>query len=245
MQILGRTLVLITLTCILAFHTASGSGLDEGWGEIQTDNYANRTLRYQYLIPGSLPPGARPPVLVTVGGLSSPGPLTKEMRRFARERGMVIVAPWFIWDERNWAGRTSYQYPEAWSGRALLDIVADLEKERGLKVGSFYMFGFSAGAQFVLRFALWRPDRCAAVVGHASGGAVTPERYVNVSFRLTVGSLDTSRTRIVSGFADLARTYGIRCETQVYEGMGHELAPRVIGDTLSFFKKEINFDRGL
>lgn len=83
-------------------------------------------------------------------------------KEFAERERFVILAPSFTWDQANWNDGKSYQYPEAWSGAALVAILDRFQQARGISISKLYLFGFSAGAQFAVRFALLRPELCAA-----------------------------------------------------------------------------------
>lgn len=65
-----------------------------------------------------------------------------------------------MWDENNWDAKKSYQFPEVWSGDALLKIINSFKQKHNIRISKYYMFGFSAGAQFALRFAFWKQDFC-------------------------------------------------------------------------------------
>jgi predicted esterase len=214
------------------------AGYVDGIGAISTDNYANPSLEYYYYIPKSVIESSQGPhpVLVMVPGLSGRGDqfVSQEFKKFADSKAMVIVAPSFIWDEANWDSGRSYQYPAVWSGTALLRIIDQVEEKEGITTSRFYVFGFSAGAQFALRFCLWKPEKCIACAAHASGGTAIPDRKVDVRFLVTVGTQDTSRTEIVQAFYNAARSLGIAVEYKEYS-TGHSLTSGQIEDSLRFY----------
>ena len=205
---------------------------------IATDNYANENLQYFYYIPEDIADGNHSsyPVLVMVPGLSGSGQsfVSQEFKEFADDEGFIIVAPSFQFDEQNWDSQQSYQYPWVWSGDALIDIVEQVELGNGITFSDWYLFGFSAGAQFSLRFCVWQPDLCAACAAHGSGGTVIPEEYVDVAFFITVGNQDTSRIPKAQAFYNAARGLGIEVTYREY-GVGHQLSSAQIDDSLEFF----------
>lgn len=212
----------------------------EGISSIETDNYANRILQFYYYIPAKVikEKGKAHPLLGCIPYLSGRGeefvlPIFKD---FAEEEGFVIVSPSFVFDEKNWESQTSYQYPSAWSGEAFIRIVEKVKKMFELNISKFYLFGFSAGAQFSLRFALWKPELCSAVSAHAGGGVVIPEKFVDVKFFVSVGKNDTKRIEIVENFYLKAKELGIDVTYRKYFG-GHILTMYQIRDSLEFFKK--------
>ncbi len=179
------------------------------------------------------------PLLIVIPGLSGKGQnaVGKEFKDFAEQEKFIIVAPSFIYDEKNWATESSYQYPAAWSGNALLKIIKKFRNANNLRLSKYYLFGHSAGAQFALRFPLWKPDLCAACAAHASGGTVEPHKRINVRFFVTVGTRDTSdRIERAKTFYQLAKKCGIKVKYQEYP-VSHELSLAQINDSLDFFKR--------
>jgi poly(3-hydroxybutyrate) depolymerase len=225
---------------IPAVTTRQPQEIASGLGSITTRNYANRQLEYFYYFPTRLcgQPRIPHPVLVIVPGLSGrvrnvdPGTWGKA----ARDNGWIILSPHFHFDRLNWETATSYQFPAAWSGRALLDIMDDFSSRCHLKLGPCYLHGTSAGAQFVVRFALWRPAMCRAVAAHAGGGTVTPQHYVPVSFFITIGRNDLSRRRQFDWFLQKAAEKGIAIRSKIYPG-GHTQPPEQLQDAIRFFQE--------
>ncbi|MCZ7584965.1 MAG: hypothetical protein M5R36_17430 [Deltaproteobacteria bacterium] len=119
---------------------------------------------------------------------------------FADENKILLLAPTFNYDENDWYVQASYQYPEAWSGQAALDMVDEVAVRTDVDKGHLFLFGFSAGAQFAHRFALLYPKRSVAVASHAAGGYTLPEEFIKTDFLITVGSLDVDRLSIAEAF---------------------------------------------
>ena len=166
----------------MAVHDNAIEGIDA----INTNNYANTRLEYYYYIPKAIMGWrqGKHPLLVMIPGLSGRGEnlVGREFKDFAEQEKFILVAPSFMYDEKNWDSERSYQYPSVWSGNALLKIIEKLKNRNHVGISKFYLFGQSAGAQFALRFCLWKPDLCAACAAHASGGTVEPDKRVNVRF---------------------------------------------------------------
>ncbi|MBU4478366.1 MAG: hypothetical protein KKH34_04690 [Candidatus Omnitrophica bacterium] len=210
-----------------------------GIGSIRTDNYANRTLQYYYYIPPAILDNKNQtyPALVMIPWLSGRGDefVSSECRDFAYKNKFVIISPTFIWDEKNWDAEKSYQYPAVWSGNALLRIIDDFKKQHNIRLKKkFYLFGFSAGAQFALRFAFWKPDLCIACAAHASGAPIRPEGKINTKFFVTCGTQDTERIGYVKEFYNLARQRNIDVTYKTYN-IDHALSPAQIEDSMKFF----------
>ena len=210
-----------------------------GLGSITTNNYANKTLQYYYYIPGTIleNPNQYYPLLLAIPWLSGKGEdlITPEFKDFAYKNKFVIISPSFMWDDKNWDSNQSYQYPAVWSGNALLKIVDDFKKEHNIRLSrKYYLFGFSAGAQFALRFALWKPDLCVACAAHASGAPIRPEGKINTKFFVTCGTQDMERIDTVKEFYNLARQRNIDVTYKTYN-TDHSLTPAQIEDSMKFF----------
>jgi poly(3-hydroxybutyrate) depolymerase len=212
-----------------------------GVDSIETSNYANRQLKFFLYIPGKVLRNKEEnhPLLVCVPGLSGKGErfAGKIFRDFADEEGFVIIAPSFVWDKENWNNKRSYQYPSVWSGNALVDIIDKVTYKYEVDFSGYYLFGHSAGAQFVLRYAIWESFPCVACAGYGSGGFVTPDESNYVSFLLGVGKKDAKRIEQAEWFYDRAKDLGIDVELKFYEG-GHGLHKTFIKDALDLFKEK-------
>jgi poly(3-hydroxybutyrate) depolymerase len=245
--ILGLVVLAAILGTIYLAEGQSGNKVDiitrdhpdaiTGTASITTDNYANRKLRYYYFIPHSVVGETRRvPLLVAVPSLSGNGMqfvVGTGFTEFVEKNGFVMIAPTFIFDSKNWATKSSYQYPSAWSGDALVRMVGQFEKEHKISVSKYYLFGFSAGAQFSLRFCVSNPELCAACAAHSSGGTVTPKEYIDVKFFVSCGRQD-SRMRQFNWFCDKASSLGIYVICKEYNG-AHMLDMQKIEDSLQFF----------
>ncbi len=235
-----RTFLSLALLASTLFPFSYSQEKLGGISSIETDNYANKILEFYYYIPSKVlkEKNKAHPLLACIPYLSGRGedfvlPIFKD---FAEEEGFLIISPSFVFDEKNWESKSSYQYPSAWSGEAFLKIVEKVKNKFGLNISKFYLFGFSAGAQFSLRFALWKPELCSAVSAHAGGGTVIPDRFVDVKFFVSVGRDDKKRIGIVETFYKKAKELGIDVVYRQYSG-GHILPIYQIRDSLEFFKK--------
>ncbi|MBI4845095.1 MAG: hypothetical protein HY810_01240 [Candidatus Omnitrophica bacterium] len=227
---------------VLLIFLAANKGLGqikEGCDSISTENYANKTLEYYYYIPEAVAgnKNASYPLLIMVPGLSGKGEwlVNNEVKEFAEREKFVVIAPSFVFDERNWDTLESYHYPSVWSGKALLEIIRQFEDKNNLFLSKFCLFGHSAGAQFVLRFALWKPQLCEACAAHASGGSIKPIEYVSVKFFVTIGKQDTSlRKKVAEEFFDTAKKNIIKVTYKEYD-TGHDMIKEQFSDSLDFF----------
>jgi hypothetical protein len=225
-----------TTVNVVVTHTDSFSFIDS----IPTENYANPILRCYYYVPASVAKidGGFFPLLLLIPYLSGRGEefVTAEFKNFAEEERFIIISPSFVYDEQNWESKTSYQFPAVWSGNALLVLIDKLPAKTGISLSSYYLFGFSAGAQFSLRFCLWKPELCRACAAHGSGSKIIPDQRINVQFLITVGTQDTERIGHARDFYNKAQELGIDATYREYN-TGHVLIPDMIRESLEFFKK--------
>jgi poly(3-hydroxybutyrate) depolymerase len=248
-SVIGLILIGIALIVIMKYSLSSKqkgqkpqkkvSYFTEGIDSIHTDNYANIYLKYYYYIPKTIEENNEKsyPVLIMIPGLSGNGEgfVGQKFKNFADEENFIIIAPSFKWDHENWESKQSYQYPSVWSGTALLEIIDRFKGSKNISISKFYLFGFSAGAQFTLRFCLWWPDLCVACASHSGGGTVIPDYYVDVKFFITIGIGDKSRIRIARTFYNKALEQGIDVIYREYNG-GHYLTQTKIDESIEFFK---------
>lgn len=214
------------------------SGVDS----ITTTNYANQILSYFYYIPVNvaLNKQQRHPYLILVSGLGSRGEdfTTQVFKDFANQNGFIILAPSFTFDQKNWQGKTSYQYPAAWSGRALNDILNSFMAKQGLKPSRIYMLGFSAGAQFALRYALLYPDYVTACSIIAAGEVDMPMTYQATKFLIAIGDQDEQdRKQKAIDFYNAATAQKIDIYYKEYKNIAHQLSDEEINDSFSMFSK--------
>lgn len=192
------------------------------------------------------------PVLVCVGGLptvegqyvqsSTQECMSGAWKQFADENRVAILGLGFLFIEEDWSKRTSYQYPKAWSSRALFEVLDNISEEFPISPKELYLFGISAGAQFSIRFAQMRPDIVKAVAAHASGGYDLPTRHIPTKFLLTVGELDNEdvlRRGMSQRFVAACKEEGIDIELKIIPGIAHRHTEEQNEMSRRFFKKAI------
>ena len=199
--------------------------------------YQGRKLDYAYYVPASVT--AETDALVLVPGLNGRGEqmIHSKWMALSDQTGWPIIAPSFVFEgETAFRNEESYQYPNAWSGGAL-GAILDQFASKGIQIKRLYMAGFSAGAQFVGRYALAHPDQVAKCAIGASGGN-DPITYVSpVKFFYAIGEKDQPNRRQFSDeFVDQAAAYGVSVERKIYPGVGHYLTHEMEDDFIRFFK---------
>ncbi|SHE23413.1 hypothetical protein [methanotrophic endosymbiont of Bathymodiolus puteoserpentis (Logatchev)] len=135
------------------------------------------------------------PVLVAVHGISH---RAKEQARafsaYAEQYGFVVVAPLF--GRKNFPAYQrlgiSKQSVPCYSDIALNALLGELGKHTGALTQKVSLFGYSAGGQFVHRYAMAYPERVHAVVTGAAGWYTFPD--VHKSFPRGVCNRSKLRT---------------------------------------------------
>lgn len=142
---------------------------------------------YFYHVPAEIRPGS--PVIVSVHGISmNAAEHMVRLRGIAEANGAVIIAPHF--------SRKAYprfqQLQDIRSGTradlALIDMLADVRRRYGLTFAKIHLTGFSGGAQFAHRFALYHADLVASCVSCAAGWYSFPDELLPFPLGAAPGS---------------------------------------------------------
>ncbi len=120
--------------------------------------------------------GDRAPIFVTAHGISRN--VEEHAARFApyaERHGVVMVAPCFTQDGHDDYQRLGRKGRGRRADQALDKILEEVQALTRARAESFYLFGFSGGAQFAHRYILTHPDRVAAAVVAAAGWYTFPD----------------------------------------------------------------------
>ncbi len=196
------------------------------------------TIPYYYFVPLT---ATREPmqVMVTVGDLGDSGKtfMSVGWLIYGLINRIAIVAPEFPFSDEDWAAKESFQFPEVWSGGALISILDDMAKKHPIINRSrLLLMGFSAGGQFVTRFAAWRPNLARAVAVHGCGNFDPPRTFIPVIFLVSVGQLDIARIMPTEEFVDACMSTGTMVQYFVTTNVGHKLSKNQIKLTRNFFR---------
>lgn len=209
---------------------------------ISTPNSTNSSVKFFYYIPVSLLASQTPyPVITWVPGLDGDGEesVPGELYDLADKKGYAILSPTFKFNENDFNQNKSYQYPQAWSGKALVDML-DKAKEHGLNYSKLYMVGFSAGAQFSSRFSFMKPEMVDACALLGSGARVQPDRKTNVKYFIGIGTQDTEyRQQNAEIFYNAAQKLNIPIVYNKYN-IEHDTNEAEFNDVVEFFEKVRN-----
>jgi len=129
---------------------------------------------YFYHFPAGL--HAASPIIVSVHGISmNAAEHMVRMRGIAQEAGAAVVAPCF----RKELYPRYQQLRDSRTGiradLALVDILADVRQQSGIRTPKIHITGFSGGAQFAHRFAFYHADLVASCVSCSAGWYTFPD----------------------------------------------------------------------
>jgi len=150
-----------------------------------------------------------------------------QLVQLADKRGWFIASPSLNVDFKKDSRDRSkaFYYPERWSGKAVLDAVAEIAKKYPVDDQRLFVQGLSGGAQIAHRLALWCPDRIEAVAVNSSGWFDDPGPTANrVAWAVTVGESDQIMPESIA-FVEKLKARGARPLFKTYIGMVHEDYP--------------------
>ena len=158
-------------------------------------------------------------------------------QQLADELGWFIIAPTFKQDGNETKDRAkSYYYPEVFSGKATFEALDLIAKKYPIATEGLLMQGMSGGAQFVHRFAIWAPERVAAVAVNSSSWFDVPnEKSAQVAWLITIGESDNTYENSLTFFDQLRKNNALPI-FRSYIGMVHEGSTKVDDFNLLFLK---------
>ena len=165
-------------------------------------------------------------ILVLVPGYNGNGldMLDDRWQAFAARNKLVLLAPTFIAEGmENNQGR-GYYYPEQGSGRVMVRAIEGASKRYGVRADKVLMFGFSAGAHFTHRFAIWKPERVAAFVAYSAGWWSLPVGRVKKVPALIMCGEDDPRYEASFGFFKRGQALGCPWVWKSFGDTGHVLS---------------------
>ncbi len=198
---------------------------------VPTESPLNSGVSFEAYLPSLREPEAQRAVLFLVPGYNGEGSwfLSSEhgWTAWADREGVILLAASFRTNLEEIHSRRGYYYPDQWSGRAALDAVEELSRRTPVQKGKVFLFGFSAGAHFVHRFALWSPERVGAFVAYSAAWWDEPnERLREVPGLIMCGEEDL-RLNASLAFAQKGLLMGCPWIWKSYSGIGHELTPAI------------------
>lgn len=192
--------------------------------EVKTRAKENALIKVWYRVPRSYDPQKKglSRVLILFGGRNCDGRPEVSGKlgwtEWADLNGIFLVAPTLKDD--------SYWEPEKWSGRAVLDALAQIAAKYRIATSGLLYYGYSAGSQASNLFPAWRPDLCRAYVSHACGVFHVPSlRMKDVPGLVTCGDADTARYVISRQFVEKYRSLGVSVIWKSFPNHSHDVPP--------------------
>jgi len=136
--------------------------------------------KYFLYVPPGLPPDKPARLLIAVHGMGGNGPdFGSAFIPLARDHGFILVAPTFNYGD--WYSPANIRVEDIVLGRQLIALLDDAAWRSGYDLRPrVFMVGFSRGAQLADRFALFHPDRVAAVASLSAGTYTLPQASADV-----------------------------------------------------------------
>jgi pimeloyl-ACP methyl ester carboxylesterase len=139
----------------------------------------------------------------------------------AEKRGWFVVIPTFKNTGNVRDRKTCYYYPEKFSGKAVCEALDLIKRKYPIATDGLLMQGYSGGAQFVHRFAIWAPERVATVAVNSSTWLDAPNGGSSqVAWLLTIGESDPGYDPSLT-FVDQLRKAGALPIFRSYIGLEH------------------------
>jgi pimeloyl-ACP methyl ester carboxylesterase len=159
--------------------------------------------------------------------------------RFADEHALVLLAPTFQTSPEQLKRNQGYYYPEQGSGRQLEMALAEINRRTGVETDQIMIFGFSAGAHFAHRFALWKPERVRAFVAYSAGWWSDPSESLRQVPALIMCGESDSRHGATREFFEKAMVLDLPWMWRSYKETGHELTPAVRRMAEAFLAQQV------
>ena len=168
-------------------------------------------------------------VLVLVPGYNGRGEqmLDARWKAFATKHELVLLAPTFQAEGKENNEGKGYYYPEQGSGEVMEKALKEVGKRSGAETDKVLFFGFSAGAHFVHRFALWQPQRVKAFVAYSAGWWSEPTARVRKVPALVMCGEADERYGATWEFFKKGQRLGCPWVWRSYKETGHVLTPAV------------------
>jgi len=154
--------------------------------------------------------------------------LDARWRAFAEKHRLALLAPTFKGLPQELHRGRGYYYPEQGSGAEVERMLEKAARETGVSTDKILIFGFSAGAHFAHRFALWKPQRVKAFVAYSAAWWSEPTEAMRaVPALILCGESDEVRFEPSRKFFEQGHALRLPWIWRSYVGVGHTLTPRI------------------
>lgn len=206
-----------------------------------TGNSANRLIEFHYYIPAKvLQNKSKQAPLIIVPSYTYEKENIKfqqPIKDFADKEGCVLVTTYFMDNLNDIIFNSGFDKPSVWSGKALLDMVEKV-KQKGYSLSKFYMLGAHSGADFSLRFALWKPEYCIANATYSNYNSIAINTANPVKYFVTASSGEAKYMKEnVLEFYGKAKKLGMNIKYKEYSDYYND---KNLEERLNFFKQIID-----
>lgn len=186
-------------------------------------------------------------ILLLVPGYNETGEamLDARWKVFAEKHGLVLLAPTFKTTPEELQRGRGYYYPEQGSGAEVERMLEQVKRETGVDTEKILIFGFSAGAHFAHRFALWKSERVKAFVAYSAAWWSEPtEDLQEVPALILCGEADELRFEQTKEFFERGHALGLPWVWRSYVGVGHTLTLSIRDLAEAFLAAQLERDPG-
>ena len=226
---------LISIFAILVATGPISATAQTAFVTVPTKAPHNAEARVWYHVPANYDPATNRlwRVLVYFGGRNCSGEREANgllgWSDWADRRGVFLVCPGFKDD--------NYWEPQAWSGKALLQALAENRKTYRIDSEHLLFYGYSAGSQASNLFPAWRPALCRGWVSHACGVFHDPGAGMRgVPGLVTCGDVDAARFVISRAFVRKALKRGVNVIWKSLPNHPHDVPPDSLALARAFFE---------
>jgi pimeloyl-ACP methyl ester carboxylesterase len=199
---------------------------------VRTSSALNREVIFAYRRPALAANDVPRAVLVLVPGMNGDGKAwlrgENAWTRFADAEGLVLVGPSFCTTPEEVRAEAGYYYPRLWSGEATMAAVEKIGRQERVPVDKLLIFGFSAGAHFAHRFALWKPQRVGAFVAYSAAWWDKPTAAAHGVPGLLLCGEEDPRFGPTRACVEAAQRLGLPWMWRGYREVSHEVRPPVV-----------------
>lgn len=192
--------------CVMLFGVTAGNAQDRpltGEGSFIYTGYkplADKPIRVWYYVPDNKP-DAEVLILMHGNGRNAEG-YWKSMKKHADRYGFLLIIPEFSKEHF----RTSRDYHQGgmftrdgvqrdrrdWAFSVIEPLFDDMKARTGNQSEKYFLYGFSAGSQFVHRFLMFNPDnRVSRAIAASAGTYTMPDEKITYSYGLKNTGLKT------------------------------------------------------
>lgn len=199
-----KTKTVYTLSIILILVTQYGFGQMKGFGSYNF-NSGSKNITIWHNIPQSL--HSNTDIVFVMHGVKRNGKdYCASWTEFSNRKNFILIVPEF--SAANFPGSSQYNLAniidssgnyskkENWHFHIIEDIFIDLKKKLNLNTKDYYLYGHSAGAQFVHRFVLFYPESSLKLAISANAGWYTfPDNSIDFPYGLNGVNLSVEQLK--------------------------------------------------